>query len=144
MARQVLLDLGALDDDGKITAHGRHMADLPLHPRLAHMILAACKEKTGRLACETAAILSERDPLHFIGREHDADLRLRLDALQAYLSKRPFHIHGCTVDRSAVRHILKVSAVLQQRLVISKKTNRVSDPGRTRRLFRPARTAECQ
>ena len=48
MARQLLLDLGALDDRGKITAHGRHMADLPLHPRLAHMILAARKAEMGR------------------------------------------------------------------------------------------------
>ena len=141
MARQLLLDLGALDDCGEITAHGRHMADLPLHPRLAHMILAARKDKVGLSACDTAAILSERDPLHFIGRERDADLRLRLDALQAYRAKRPFHINGCSVDTSAVRHILKVSAVLQQRLGISDKTNRASDPGRLLAWAYPDRIA---
>jgi ATP-dependent helicase HrpB len=62
LARQLLLDLGGLDDDGKITAHGRHMADLPLHPRLAHMILAARNADMAEVACDTAAILSERDP----------------------------------------------------------------------------------
>ena len=112
LARQLLLDLGAFDDDGKITAHGRHMADLPLHPRLSHMILAAQKVDMGAAACEIAAILSERDPLHFIGRERDADLRLRLDALRACKAKQPFQMHGCIVDSFALRQIRNVSAVL--------------------------------
>ncbi|WP_319407283.1 ATP-dependent helicase HrpB [uncultured Desulfosarcina sp.] len=129
-ARRLLAELSALDHDGKITPHGRHMAALPVHPRLAHMILSARQEKMGLTACDIAAILSERDPLHFIGRERDADLRLRLDALNAYKAKRPFPIRGCTVDSSAMRHILKVSAVLQQRLGINKKTNGASEPGR--------------
>ena len=141
MARQLLLELGALDEDGKITAHGRHMANLPLHPRLAHMILAARKEEMGRSACEIAAILSERDPLHFVGRERDADLRLRLDALQACRAKTPFHIHGCSVDSSAVRHILKVSALLQQRLGIGKKPSAASAPGRLLAWAYPDRVA---
>ena len=141
MARQLLLDLGALDDSGKITSHGRQMADLPLHPRLAHMILAALKENLAGGACETAAVLSERDPLHFVGRERDADLRLRLDALQAYKARRPFHIHGCNVDSSAVKHILKVSAVLQQRVGISDKAKRASDPGRLLAWAYPDRIA---
>ena len=34
----VLQMLGALDDAGRITAHGRALATLPLHPRLAHMV----------------------------------------------------------------------------------------------------------
>ena len=106
------------------------MVALPLHPRLAHMILAALQEDMAVAACDTAAILSERDPLYFLGRERDADLRLRLDALQAYQAKRPFHIHGCSVDALSIRHILKVSAVLQQRLGINKKTNGASEPGR--------------
>ena len=129
-ARRLLAELGALDHHGKITPHGRHMAALPVHPRLAHMILSALQEKMGRTACDIAAILSERDPLHFIGRERDADLKLRLDALHAYKAKKPFPIHGCTVDSSAVRHILKVSAVIQQRLGVNKKTDEVSEPGR--------------
>ncbi len=141
MARLLLMDLGALDEEGKITAHGRRMADLPLHPRLAHMILAADNEKMGRSACDIAAILSERDPLHFTGRERDADLRLRLDALHAYRTKRPFHIHGCSVDSSAVRHVVKVSALLQQRLGMGKKTSAASAPGRLLAWAYPDRIA---
>ena len=72
-ARALLTSLGALDGDGRITAHGRAMAALPLHPRLAHMLLRA-----GRPAAPLAALLSGRDPL----RGAPADLALRLAALR--------------------------------------------------------------
>ena len=137
----LLLDLGALDEAGKVTAHGRRMADLPLHPRLAHMLLSAREKKMGATACDIAAILSERDPLHFIGRERDADLKLRLDALYACRMKRPFQIHGCTVDSSAVRRILNVSAMLQHRLGLNKKTDTASEPGRLLAWAYPDRIA---
>ncbi len=55
-ARDLLDRLGALDDMGAITAHGREMARLPLHPRLAHMLLRA-----GAGAAPLAALLSGRD-----------------------------------------------------------------------------------
>lgn len=72
-ARALLQALGALDADGAITAHGREMAALPVHPRLAHMLRVA-----GRKAAPLAALLSDRDPL----RGSPADLSLRLTALR--------------------------------------------------------------
>jgi ATP-dependent helicase HrpB len=72
-ARALLADLGALDAGGAVTAHGRAMAALPLHPRLAHMLLRA-----GPAAAPLAALLSDRDPLP---RGTSVDLTLRLDAL---------------------------------------------------------------
>ena len=69
-ARALLHDLGALDAAGRITGHGRAMAALPLHPRLAHMLLIA-----GRGAAPLAALLAERDPL--TGAPADLGLRLR-------------------------------------------------------------------
>jgi ATP-dependent helicase HrpB len=72
-ARALLSDLGALDAGGAVTAHGRAMAALPLHPRLAHMLLRA-----GAAAAPLAALLSDRDPLP---RGTSADLLLRLEAL---------------------------------------------------------------
>ncbi|MDJ0629381.1 MAG: ATP-dependent helicase HrpB [Rhodobacter sp.] len=72
-ARGLLRDLGALDAAGAITPHGRAMAAMPLHPRIAHMLLSA-----GPGAATMAALLSERDPLRGAG----ADLTLRLDALR--------------------------------------------------------------
>src|SRR5699024_9606230 len=73
-ARALLASLGALDDAVRITAHGRRLAALPLHPRLAHMLAIA-----GPAAAPLAAVLSERDPL----RGAPADLGLRLAALHA-------------------------------------------------------------
>ncbi|MHA7887112.1 ATP-dependent helicase HrpB [Roseicyclus sp.] len=71
-ARALLADLGALDAAGRITAHGRALARLPLHPRLAHMVLTG-----GPGAARLAALLAERDPL----RDRGTDLALRLRAL---------------------------------------------------------------
>lgn len=58
-ARQVLRNLEALDDQGRITGHGRKMALLPLHPRLGHMVLTAKKHGLGPTAAALAAILGE-------------------------------------------------------------------------------------
>jgi ATP-dependent helicase HrpB len=40
-ARELLTQLDAIDQAGRITHHGRAMASLPIHPRLAHMLLQA-------------------------------------------------------------------------------------------------------
>ncbi len=72
-ARALLTGLGALDAQHRITAHGRALAALPLHPRLAHMLLTA-----GAQAAPLAALLAARDPL----RGAPSDLGLRLRALK--------------------------------------------------------------
>ncbi|WP_119838769.1 ATP-dependent helicase HrpB [Pseudooceanicola algae] len=72
-AQSLLRMLGALDDHG-ITAHGRKLAALPLHPRLAHMLARA-----GRGAAGLAALLADRDPM---SRGTPVDLTLRLKALE--------------------------------------------------------------
>jgi len=79
-AQALLQQLGALNKDLRITAHGQQMAQLPLHPRLAHMILEAKQMGAGRLACQIAALLSEPDPLRK-SETRDSDLRSRLALL---------------------------------------------------------------
>ncbi len=64
--------LGALDGNGRITDHGRALARLPLHPRLAHML-----NRAGKKAANLAALLSGRP----LGGE-DADLTKRLKMLE--------------------------------------------------------------
>lgn len=71
-AQSVLHMLGAVDAAGRITAHGRALARLPLHPRLAHMVT-----RGGPRAPALAALLSERDPL----RGASVDLALRMDVI---------------------------------------------------------------
>ena len=74
-ARALLADLGAIDADGRPTAHGKAMARLPLHPRLAHMVLRARAEGMGGTAAELAAILEGRRP------SSETDLRASIEAL---------------------------------------------------------------
>lgn len=69
-ARALLGLLGALDPSGRITSHGRRLAAMPLHPRLAHMLALASSD-----AAPLAALMSERDPM---GRSTGADIALRL------------------------------------------------------------------
>ena len=80
-ARDLLTRLGALDAQGRISAHGRQLRSLALHPRLAHMLLAAVKLSQVPLAAELAALLAERDLLRGGGGARDADVRSRLEVL---------------------------------------------------------------
>jgi len=87
-ARDLLRDLGAFDSAGHITAHGRALAALPLHPRLGHMLLHA-----GSQAAPLAALLAERDPL----RGAPVDLSLRIGALRGI--RGPFEANHQVLDR---------------------------------------------
>lgn len=78
-ATDLLCWLDAVDDNGVATEHGRHMRELGLHPRLAHMVLRGREWGHGRLAAELAALLSERD---LLGRDHGTDIEKRLRALR--------------------------------------------------------------
>lgn len=83
----VQLDALAVQSGGKVlcTAHGRALAGLPVHPRVAHMLVCARERGFGGHACILAALLEERDPL---GRGADSvDVRLRLH----WLRSRPQH-----------------------------------------------------
>ncbi len=75
----LLRQLDALDAAGHITAEGRALAKLPLHPRLAHMIHGAEDKGT---AAELAVLLSERG----LGGT-DTDLAHRLSRFRADRSR---------------------------------------------------------
>ena len=104
-AKELLMSLGAIDENGNITPIGKRMAALPCHPRIARMILATTSLTTSTsqgvhlsqvhqqhlttstshhntisLACDIAALLEEKDPLSETG---GTDLTLRLSALHA-------------------------------------------------------------
>ena len=85
-ARALLTMLGGLDDKGLITDHGRKLCKLPLHPRVAHMLVLAGPE-----AAPLAALIEARDPL----RGAPCDLSLRLEALRdlkRFSSERPYEV----------------------------------------------------
>ncbi|MGG7568100.1 ATP-dependent helicase HrpB [Rhodovulum sp. DZ06] len=88
-AQALLRDLGALDAEGRATAHGKALARAPAHPRLAHMMLSA-PAASRRDAARLAALLEDRDPLP---REAPSDLSLRLSALaggKRFASEHPY------------------------------------------------------
>ncbi|WP_028683503.1 ATP-dependent helicase HrpB [Pseudomonas chlororaphis] len=77
-AQDLLERLGALTakagEDWKLTAHGQAMAELPAHPRIAHLLLRGQALGLANMACDVAALLGERDIL----RGGGADLHSRL------------------------------------------------------------------
>jgi len=82
-ARTLLVELGALDAEGRITAEGRRLRALPLPPRLACMVLRAAGEGKEMVAAEIAVVLTERG----LGGD-DPDLRHRLDRFRRERSPR--------------------------------------------------------
>ncbi|MBB5660877.1 ATP-dependent helicase HrpB [Brevundimonas halotolerans] len=82
-ARAVLTRLGALDDRGDLTPHGRRMAELPMSPRLAHMVAVASDRGDALTGARIAAILGEPG----LGGT-STDLRDRLEALDRDRSPR--------------------------------------------------------
>ncbi len=71
-ARDRLARLGAIDDGGQLTLHGRAIARLPLEPRLAHMLIEAASRGFGQAAADVAVLVTERG----LGGT-DADLEVR-------------------------------------------------------------------
>ncbi len=105
-ATELLRELEALDDDGA-TDHGRRLAELPVHPRLAHMLVRGRALSHGATACDLAAILDDRDFLQGAGRAPDADLRLRVEALQRTRSSRgtPGQVRGHDLSRGGLQRV---------------------------------------
>jgi ATP-dependent helicase HrpB len=115
-ACDLLRSLGALDLDDGITNQGRQMAVLPMHPRLAHMLVAAIYLGYGGTACDLAALLGERDVVRFDPGQQDADIRLRLDLLQAMRRKRPLTSQGAAIDHSALRRVIRAADRLRRQM----------------------------
>lgn len=82
-ATSLLKDLDALDASGHLTKQGKALSKLPLHPRLAHMVIEGAERGLGYLAALIALLLSEPG---LGGR--DPDLRARLQALRNDKSQR--------------------------------------------------------
>ncbi|MFO1400934.1 MAG: ATP-dependent helicase HrpB [Steroidobacteraceae bacterium] len=105
-ARELLARLGALDAAGRLTATGRAMAALPVHPRLAHMLVAARALEAVPLAAELAALLGERDLLRGGGTERDPDVLARLALLRRETSAAAVDRARCSARATAARAAL--------------------------------------
>jgi len=133
-ARELLRELDGLDATGNITAHGREMAALPVHPRLAHMLRRADRDRAA-LACDIAALISERDILRSSAGRPDADLARRVQALRGRATTE--------VDRGLVNRVRQEADRLRRQLGIeSSLTNDHEEIGALLALAYPDRIAQ--
>jgi ATP-dependent helicase HrpB len=112
-ARELLHELDALDAAGRVSTHGREMAALALHPRLAHMLLKAQELGVEQAAADLAALLSERDILRAHDGFADPDLRQRLPLMRGDRASLPGHY----VDAAALRRARTEAQHWRQRLL---------------------------
>lgn len=105
-ARELLGWFGALDEKGTITAYGRELSEMGLHPRLAHMALQSVPRGLGETACLLAALLNERDILRRGGSAPSADLRLRLEAVARMKRTGVTRSQDASLDEFVVRRVL--------------------------------------
>lgn len=135
-ARELLVQLGALHENGGLTPHGKRVAALGLHPRLAHMVLQAIPLELGALACELAVLLSERDFMR--AAERDADVRSRIEELWRAL--RGDARDG--VDLGLCRRIAAEAKVLMQSLGVQPSVSPAAASGLLLAFAYPDRVAQ--
>lgn len=133
-ARKLLQQLGAIDANQRITDHGKAMAGLGVHPRLAHLVLRGKELGRTRLACRVAALIGERDILRG-GSRRDADLRTRLE----HLDERG---RGGDVDRGALHQALEQAKQLERQVGGPPGGNDHNDAGLLLALAYPDRIAQ--
>ncbi len=107
-ARDLLRLLQAIDDQGRITTHGRAMAGLPMHPRLAHMVIRGAESGWAKTACNVAALLTDRDIAQRDGRNPVAvDLTLRVSALKGERTSLPVNRNALGRTRALAKQWLR-------------------------------------
>ena len=113
-ATGLLIQLGALERGGGITAHGRDLAALGVHPRLGHLMVRGRALGQGALACTLAALLGERDILRGapgVG-PRDVDLRRRVELVAAG--------GGAGADRGALQQVRQAANQWRRQLRIAR------------------------
>ena len=93
LAKELLKNLDAVDDNFLITPLGKELSKIPTHPRIAKMLLKAKKMSLLPLAADIAAILDNRDPLT---SEYGTDINLRIEKLR---QNRKENRHNKNLDR---------------------------------------------
>lgn len=119
-AVELLKQLGALDHAGVITAYGRRMAALGLHPRLAHMLFQARSLGLLHEASLLAAMLEERDLFQGTALGRDVDLRSRLTLMiqqfdeSSKLGEGAPLLHSSDIFRSRRNELQRLESLSRQ------------------------------
>ena len=123
-AEQLLQDLGAVEASGSVSECGRRMHAMPVHPRLARMLVEAERRDCGRLGTLVAALASERDicleQRAFSGSRSgrgsgNSDLLARVDLFEE-AEKHGFDTDFCRSNNLDGRSLHSVARVRQQLL----------------------------
>lgn len=110
-AQDLLVRLGGLDDHRRITPLGRRMLGVPVHPRLAKMIIGS-SDNDRSLACLLAAIIDERDIMRGPLDDKPVDLTVRIDLATGSL-------HDARSDRGSVHRLRARAEDLARRIGVS-------------------------
>lgn len=141
-ARELLAQLGAVDEKGLLTAIGKQLVSLPLHPRLALMLLHGRDHGNGPLACRLAALLQNRDLFRGSTDERSVDVEDRLDILRLYEHDGAAMVRGRGADPSLCQHILQEAGQYQQLLGVHGVVENFQESGNLLALAYPDRIAQ--
>jgi len=124
-ARRLLVELDLFDTAGRITALGRDVVRMPLHPRLGRLLLRSRELRCPGLGCQLAALLSERDLFRTGGGNSSAqisrsDIVDRLDALNGW---RRSGRNDYRMDQTAAKNVERVARQLRRLLAVSESEN---------------------
>ena len=121
-ANKLLDSLGAIDNNGRITPHGKQLATLPCHPRIAQMLTIAKTPTLKALAADIAALLEEKDPM---AQNQSADINDRIMMLREMRNRK---------KAGAWQRIIHVAAQYR-RIVHTGEDNTTPSPYDTGRLI---------
>jgi len=105
-AYKVLQMLGAVNEQLQITKDGRLLSKIPLHPRLARIILVGGKDAT-----LLASVLSHADPLNNM---NSSDINIRIAAIKNYQKQKSDSSYSLKVP--IIRQIMKEMSRLAKHL----------------------------
>jgi len=122
-ALTLLTQLGALDTRG-VTALGKQMARLPVHPRIAKLLLEGATLNVGHQAAIMAALLSERSPFRkeqkparqLASHRSDSDVLDRLHAIEEFQSTKQLDSPVGRLDPNATKNLLRTAEQLERSL----------------------------
>lgn len=135
-ATDLLQNLGAIDTERNITPLGLKMVRLPLHPRLARMIVMADGIGGGGLACDIAALLSDRDILKTDRDAPNSDIRSRLEILNRSRSGDN--------TRPELKRLIRSADDLRRRFNAGKKASSLANVGTILAFAYPDRIGELR
>lgn len=106
-----LLSLGLIDSSNKLTVLGEKATHLGLSPRLAAMLLQTENDIEKNIACELAALLSEKD---IFSHNKGSDIVERLISVQDFKSNKNLATKTHPIKYSAVEQLLNSSRSLNR------------------------------